>query len=69
MPAKNNRSLQDQLAELNELLEWFDQDDFDLEQAIDKYKQAEKVAGDIRVRLNELQNEITVLKESFDKPA
>lgn len=67
MSTKSNQSLEQQMQQLDELLQWFDQDDFDLEQAVAKYKQAEEITGQIRQRLSELKNEITVLKESFDK--
>lgn len=67
MSAKNAKTLQDQLNELNEIIEWFDSADFDLEKALEQYKKAESVAEDIRARLAELKNEINVLDKSFDK--
>jgi hypothetical protein len=41
-------------------------DEFELEAAIEKYKTAETLAGDIEKDLSELKNEITVLKTKFD---
>lgn len=66
MSQKNNNSLTQDLAELDELMAWFEQDDFELEQAIAKFETANKLADSIRQRLTELENKITVLKENFE---
>ena len=52
--------------ELSELVAWFESDEFELELAIEKYKVAEQLAGEIEKDLSELKNEITVLKTKFD---
>ena len=49
------------------MVAFFDTDDFDIEQALDKYKEAEKLSDEIREQMIEVKNEITVLKERFDK--
>jgi len=66
---KNNRSIAEKTAELNELVAWFDSDEFVLEQAIDKFKAAQKLATEIETDLDALRNEITVLEQSFDSEA
>ena len=65
MSTKNN-SLQEQLAKLDELVAWFEGDEFELEQALDKYRQAEMLAAEIEKELATFKNEITVLKQKFD---
>lgn len=65
MSTKNN-SLQEQLAKLDELVAWFEGDEFALEQALDKYRQAEMLAAEIEKELATFKNEITVLKQKFD---
>ncbi|HYG84146.1 MAG TPA: exodeoxyribonuclease VII small subunit [Verrucomicrobiae bacterium] len=67
MSAKNKSSLKQQIAELQELLEWFDQPDIDLEEALEKFKVADILARQIETRVGSLKNEITVLKERFDQ--
>ena len=47
------------------MVSWFESDDFDIEQAIERYQAAEKLASDIEKDLNGLRNKITVLKEKF----
>ena len=58
-------SIQDRTKELNELLQWFDSDEFAVEEAMDKFKQAETLADSIKKDLVTLKNEINVLKKKF----
>ena len=44
---------------------WFESDDFDIEQAIERYQAAEKLAGEIEKDLDGLRNKVTILKEKF----
>ena len=64
-----NKTINTQIAELDALVSWFDSDDFEIEEAIDKFKEAEKLASDIEKDLLTLKNEITVLKRKFDETA
>lgn len=70
MPAKKTTplSLNDQLAQLDELIAWFDQEDFDLDEALAKFDQGVLLTEAIRDRLQTVQNKITVLKQRFDTP-
>ncbi|NTW62470.1 exodeoxyribonuclease VII small subunit [Candidatus Saccharibacteria bacterium] len=61
-----SKSIQDRINELNKLVEWFDSDDFSLEAALGKFKSAEKLAQEIEHDLNNLKNEITIVKQKFD---
>jgi exonuclease VII small subunit len=44
---------------------WFESDLFVVEQAIEKFKEAEQLADEIEQELNEYKNTITVLKQKF----
>lgn len=66
---KNNPTIQDKIAELDELLAWFSGEEFVLEQAGDKLKAAKKLADDIETGLNSLENDIEVIKKSFASDA
>lgn len=59
-------NLKDKLAELDSLLEWFEQDDLDIEEALAKYEKGSELAASIREQLSEIENKITVLKKRFD---
>ncbi|MFZ1458280.1 MAG: exodeoxyribonuclease VII small subunit [Candidatus Saccharimonadales bacterium] len=61
-----NKSLSKQLAELDEIVAWFEQDDFDIEAAIAKFEAGSKLAEAIKAELATLENKITVLKDKFD---
>lgn len=65
--AEEKQSLNQKIAELDKQVEWFYSDDFKLEEATDKYKEAAKLAKDIEKELDELKNEIEVLTEDFSK--
>ena len=64
---KNNATVQDKITELKQLVDWFDGEDFSLEASIDQFKKAEQLAKEIETDLKSLQNEITVVKKSFDE--
>ena len=65
--SENKQSLNQKISELDGKVEWFYSDDFKLEEAIDKYKDAIKLAKEIEKDLNALKNEIEVLTEDFSK--
>lgn len=66
MSKENNQTLQELTAEFDEIVAWFDQDDFDVERALEKYQQAHAIAEKIKQKLETIENKITVLKKSFD---
>ncbi len=64
-----NKSVQEKLTELSELVAWFNGASFKLEQALPKFKQAESLAEDIEKDLKKLKNEIKVINKKFDSEA
>ena len=64
--SSTNKSISEKTTELTKLVSWFDSDDFSLELALDKFKQAEKMALDIEKDLLSLKNEIQIVKQKFD---
>lgn len=60
------KTVSEKMNELSELVAWFEGDEFELEQALETYGKAEKLAVEIEHDLANLKNEITVLKEKFD---
>ena len=59
--------LREQMAQLEALIAWFDQADFDLDEALVKFDQGVELAEAIKKRLGALENKITVLKQRFDQ--
>lgn len=61
-----NKTIQQKTDELSELVAWFDSDEFTLETALDKFKEAELLAETIEKDLIALKNDIQVVKQKFD---
>ena len=64
---KSNMSLNKKIEELDAQVEWFYSDDFKLEEAVAKYKEALCLAKEVEKDLEELKNEIEILDEDFTK--
>lgn len=64
--SENKQTIQAKISQLDELVAWFDSDDFTLETALDKFKEAEKLAEEIELDLKSLKNDIQVVKQRFD---
>jgi exonuclease VII small subunit len=65
MVKKDDTAIQTKLAQLDQLVEWFDGDEFQLEQASIKLKQAATLAKDIEHDLQLVTNDIQQIKQSF----
>ena len=61
------QKLENSIKELEEKIDWFYSDDFELEEATTNYRTAIALAKELQEDLNNLQNEIEVLKEDFSK--
>ena len=66
MSQQNNKTVQDKLGELSDLVAWFQSPEFSLEEAFEKYNQADALASDIEIDLGKLKNDINVVKKKFD---
>ena len=65
MAKKDDTTIQTKLAQLDQLVEWFDGDEFQLEPASIKLKQAAALAKDIEHDLQSVSNDIQQIKQSF----
>lgn len=61
---KNYRQLSE---ELSELLDWFDSEDVDLDEALTKYEQAMKLIEQMENYLKTAENKIRKISASFNK--
>lgn len=61
-----NKTLQQKLEELDQLVAWFEGDDIQIEQALKKFDEAEKLADEIGSELKTAKNKIEVIKKKFD---
>ena len=62
-----NKTVQEKMTALNELVSWFQSEEFSLEAAVEKFETAEKLAEEIEGDLQKLKNDITVVKQRFDR--
>lgn len=61
------KSLNQKIEQLDAEVEWFYSDEFKLEEAVERYKKAVKLAKEVEKDLGELKNEIEVLAEDFSR--
>lgn len=61
------KNLNAKIAELDEKVEWFYSEEFELSEAVKKYEEATKLAKEINEDLDKLKNEIKVLAKDFSK--
>lgn len=63
---ETKKSISERIAELDSSVEWFYGEDFQLDQALEKYQQANRLAENIAKDLSELKNKVEVV-EDFTK--
>mgnify|MGYP000862768836 FL=1 len=61
----NEKTIEQMMAELNERIAWFQGDDFNLDEAKQRFIEARQLAKGITAALDGMQHEITVLSEDF----
>ena len=61
----NEKTIEQMMAELNERIAWFQGDDFNLDEAKQRFIEARQLANDITAALDDMQHDITVLSEDF----
>lgn len=60
-----DESIQSKIAKLDEFVAWFESDEFQLEQATAKLKEAAKLAAEIENDLESVANDVQIVKQSF----
>ena len=61
----NEKTIEQMMTELNERIAWFQGDDFNLDEAKQRFIEARQLAKDITAALDDMQHDITVLSEDF----
>ena len=59
----NEKTIEQMMAELNECIAWFQSEEFNLDEAKQRFVDARQLAKDITAALDGMQYEITVLSE------
>ena len=61
----NEKTIEQMMAELNERIAWFQGEEFNLDEAKQRFIDARQLAKDITAALDDMQHDITVLSEDF----
>ncbi len=61
--AKTKTSISKQIQQLDEMVEWFYGDEFELDQALTKYKETTALADQIEKDLANLKNQVEVIAD------
>lgn len=61
----NNSNFSDSMKKIEEINEWFEDEDLDLEEALNKLKEGKTLIKACKVRLEEIENEFNELKIDF----
>lgn len=61
----NEKTIEQMMAELNERIAWFQGEEFNLDEAKQRFIEARQLAKDITAALDNMQHDITVLSEDF----
>ena len=61
----NEKTIEQMMAELNERIAWFQSEEFNLDEAKQRFIEARQLAKDITAALDGMRHEITVLSEDF----
>lgn len=62
---KSEKSIQSKLTELNEIVSWFDGDEVDIDEAIKKYEQGQKLVEELQADLKSAKNKVEKIKLKF----
>jgi len=66
--SKEREKLSKELKKLENIAEWFEaQEEVDVEEGLNKVKEAAELAKDLRVRLAEAENEFKEIKKSLEE--
>ncbi|MBR3594837.1 exodeoxyribonuclease VII small subunit [Candidatus Saccharibacteria bacterium] len=60
-------SITDKITKLNNQVQWFYSDEFNLDEAEKKYKESVELAKEIEKDLGELKNKIEIINKDFTK--
>ena len=62
----NDMTIEQMMAELNERIAWFQGDDFNLDEAKQRFIEARELSKKITVTLEDMRHDIEVLSEDFN---
>ncbi len=67
MLAQNSSSIQKKMKQLEEIVEWFESDNVDIDEALAKYESGLKLANELQDDVKSAKNKFTKIKKSFSE--
>lgn len=64
--AEKQTDFSKQLRELEQIVEWFESDDVDLDKALAKFERGMELAADLKKHLQSVDNKVEKIKQKFD---
>ncbi|MGB3945504.1 MAG: hypothetical protein WBK76_01560 [Candidatus Saccharimonadales bacterium] len=64
--SEKSKTIEEKMEELRSQAAWFESDEFSISLAKDKFESAAKLAREIESDLADMENQVTILKESFE---
>ena len=65
--SEKDKTIEEKMNTLREAAAWFEGEDFSLTMASEKFEAAARLANEIEHDLQQMENQITVLKRSFEE--
>jgi exodeoxyribonuclease VII small subunit len=65
----SKKNYQDLEAELQDILDWFESDSFDVDEAVKKYQRGLELIQELETYLSTAENTVRELKAKFNAPA
>ena len=65
MPTKKKEDFSASFAELEEIAEWFETEDVDLDEGLTKFERGLELAQVCKKKLTEVENKVTEIKKKF----
>lgn len=62
----NDKTIQQKIDTLEAKMDWFNSEEFNLDEAAKRYEEVDALASDIEKTLMDMKNDVEVLKQKFD---
>ncbi len=62
-------TLQTKIDKLRSLVDWFESDDMDIDETMQKYEAVKQLTAEIEASLNDLETNVTVVRDEFGDAA
>ena len=65
MPKQQKINFGESFSELEKIVQWFENEDVDLEEGLKKFERGLELAGKLKARLKEVEAKVTEIKTKF----